>query len=55
MVGHTVIAWMLLRQAAAAAVKSASSDANQAFCEGKLMSCQYFFRMELPKIKVCAA
>jgi alkylation response protein AidB-like acyl-CoA dehydrogenase len=49
--GHVVVAWMWLRQAAAAsrALREAGSgDAD--FYRGKLAACRYFFRWELPRI-----
>jgi alkylation response protein AidB-like acyl-CoA dehydrogenase len=50
MLGHVVIAWIWLRQAQLAerALATAQGD-NQAFYQGKLQTCQYFFRYELPK------
>ena len=50
LVGHTVIAWVWLRQALAAVDKlgSASSE-DRDFYQGKLQTCAYFFRWELPK------
>ena len=42
--GHTVLAWIWLEQAVAAAV--GSTDLHR----GKLAATQYFFRFELPKI-----
>jgi butyryl-CoA dehydrogenase len=50
MLGHTVIAWMWLRQAqVAAAALPGASAADRDFYEGKLAACRYFFRYELPK------
>ena len=50
MAGHTVIAWMWLRQeiAAAEGLKNASEEWRQ-FFEGKRFASQYFFQHELPK------
>ena len=49
LVGHTVMAWMLLEQArvAASALPQATGD-DAAFYEGKLLACRFFFRHELP-------
>jgi alkylation response protein AidB-like acyl-CoA dehydrogenase len=50
MLGHTVIAWMWLRQAAVAArALPAAVAADRDFYAGKLAACRYFFRYELPK------
>ena len=50
MLGHVVIAWIWLRQAALAARALANAQGDdQAFYQGKLQACQYFFRYELPK------
>jgi alkylation response protein AidB-like acyl-CoA dehydrogenase len=52
MLGHTIVAWIWLRQALVAArglEKSVSSD-EMAFYNGKIQTCQYFYRFELPKI-----
>src|SRR5207248_2085301 len=49
--GHVVVAWMWLRQAAAAAralEKGIAADGD--FYRGKLAACRYFFRWELPRI-----
>jgi hypothetical protein len=43
--GHTVIAWMWLRQALAA------STSNSAFHRGKLAAARWFFRWELPRVQ----
>ena len=52
MLGHTVIAWMWLRQALVAvdALKKALSSDEIVFYQGKIQTCQYFYRFELPKI-----
>ena len=49
-VGHVVIAWMWLRQAEAA-LRGLSEQRNhdQAFYQGKLAACQFFYKYELPK------
>ena len=54
--GHTVIAWMWLRQAVAAcralALDATVLDATeQAFYQGKLSACRWFYRWELPKTR----
>ena len=49
--GHVVIAWLWLKQAAIA--RPAMNDANDAdrdFYAGKITACRYFFRYELPKV-----
>ena len=49
--GHIVIGWIWLRQAVVAAdalAKSGVSSADGAFYEGKLLTCRYFSRYELP-------
>src|SRR5205814_3009407 len=45
--GHTVIAWMWLRQAVVAQPHADSPEA--AFYRGKLAAAHYFFRYELPR------
>ncbi len=54
MLGHTVIAWMWLRQAlvAAKALEKPQSENETNFYLGKIHTCQYFYRFELPKIAV---
>ena len=48
--GHTVIAWQWLVQAfAAQAALPKASHSDQAFYQGKLSACRYFYRYELPK------
>jgi len=48
--GHVVIAWMWLRQAKAALVGSSKKQAHdQAFYQGKLSACRFFYTYELPK------
>lgn len=54
--GHTVIAWMWLRQALAACrglatATTADNAAEQAFYQGKLNTCRWFYRWELPKTR----
>lgn len=52
MFGHTVIAWIWLRQAieAQSALARHCTPADRAFYQGKIRTCQYFFRYELVKI-----
>ncbi len=54
MLGHTVIAWMWLRQAviAARALKKPQSEDDTNFYTGKVQTCKYYYRFELPKISV---
>lgn len=55
MLGHTVIGWMWLRQAAAAAKalpEAGASDAN--FYRGKLQAAKFFATHELPKVQAHA-
>ena len=48
--GHTVIAWMWLRQALAAQRGLATAhETDRAFYHGKLAACRWFYRWELPK------
>jgi alkylation response protein AidB-like acyl-CoA dehydrogenase len=50
MFGHTVLAWIWLRQALAAVRGLAAGNAGDAdFYHGKLAACRYFFNWELPK------
>jgi hypothetical protein len=52
MVGHTVIAWIWLRQAMVAVKKvGKAQDADRDFYQGKLQTCAWFFRWELPKTR----
>jgi alkylation response protein AidB-like acyl-CoA dehydrogenase len=50
--GHVIVAWLWLSQAvvAQAALKSMRGETDRAFYLGKLQSCRYFFRWELPRI-----
>jgi butyryl-CoA dehydrogenase len=50
--GHVVIAWMWLWQGltASTALAAGASSADERFYRGKLASCRYFFRYELPKV-----
>jgi len=45
--GHTVIAWMWLRQAVAASIDAQGDDAR--FYRGKLAAAHHFFHCELPR------
>ncbi|QBR03986.1 acyl-CoA dehydrogenase [Paraburkholderia pallida] len=50
--GHTVVAWLWLRQGLTAcrALPNATDD-DIKFYRGKLQTCQWFFRCELPKMQ----
>jgi alkylation response protein AidB-like acyl-CoA dehydrogenase len=50
--GHTVVAWIWLRQAivAARALPHATRESDLEFYRGKIHTCQWFFRWELPRI-----
>ena len=55
MLGHVVIAWMWLKQAAVAQAGLAdANDADRQFYQGKMQACRYFFRWELPKTQAQA-
>ena len=50
MFGHTVLAWIWLRQAIAASRRlTLGNAADEDFYRGKLAACRYFFNWELPK------
>ncbi|MGH8460181.1 MAG: acyl-CoA dehydrogenase [Stenotrophobium sp.] len=50
MLGHTVVAWLWLRQAQCAEGALGTAKASERnFYEGKLLACRYFYRHELPK------
>ncbi|MBA1145698.1 acyl-CoA dehydrogenase [Ectothiorhodospiraceae bacterium WFHF3C12] len=49
MLGHTVVAWLWLKQAVIATETLASDTGEAAFYQGKLNACRYFFGYELPK------
>ncbi len=50
--GHTIIAWIWLKQALTAHRGLArAGEADQAFYQGKLQACRYFFRYELPLVQ----
>jgi alkylation response protein AidB-like acyl-CoA dehydrogenase len=51
MLGHTVIAWLWLKQAMAAR----DGTRPKAFVEGIVATCQYFYRFELPKVATWGA
>ncbi len=52
LVGHTVLAWVWLRQALVVVRKVGGADAEEKnFYQGKLQACAWFFRWELPKTK----
>jgi hypothetical protein len=55
MAGHTVVAWLWLRQAliALAGLATATPDDGD-FYQGKLQACAYFFRWELPQTRAQA-
>ncbi|MEN8719473.1 MAG: acyl-CoA dehydrogenase [Oceanococcaceae bacterium] len=56
MLGHLVIGWTWLRQALAAEQALAAPDGHSsAFLQGKITTCEWFFRHELPKIERQAA
>lgn len=46
--GHIVMAWLWLQQAQISAQKTDPDAQN--FYQGKVQTCQYFFRWELPKV-----
>jgi butyryl-CoA dehydrogenase len=55
LVGHTVIAWMWLKQAVvASAALQAGAGHDEDFMRGKLAACRFFFRYELPTTGVSA-
>jgi alkylation response protein AidB-like acyl-CoA dehydrogenase len=52
LVGHTVIAWLWMKQALVAARRVGTEDeADRNFYRGKLQACAFFLRWELPKTK----
>ena len=52
LVGHTVMAWVWLRQALVAVENlQAESKPDRDFYQGKLQACTYFFRWELPRTR----
>jgi butyryl-CoA dehydrogenase len=55
LMGHLCIAWTWLRQAVVAQrALSTARPAEQAFYNGKLAACRYFFRYELPVVEPLA-
>ena len=54
MVGLAVMGWMWLMQTQVALGKTAAGAAERDFLEGKLLTCRYFFRYELPRIAYLA-
>ena len=55
MFSHVVIAWMWLRQAAAAQQGLPGAHGpDQQFYAGKMQACRYYYRYELPKTKTLA-
>jgi hypothetical protein len=46
--GHVVVAWLWLEQALIGAQKV--SRPQDAFYQGKLAACRYFYRWELPRL-----
>ncbi|MEH6402585.1 MAG: acyl-CoA dehydrogenase [Sneathiella sp.] len=56
MLGHVVIAWKWLEQALVArnALQQSPSLEDQNFYEGKIATCQYFFRYELCRVEAWA-
>jgi hypothetical protein len=58
MLGHTTAAWMWLRMATAAArglQRGTEGEAAQAFYVGKLHTCTFFYRHELPRTQAMAS
>ncbi|MFL6580470.1 MAG: acyl-CoA dehydrogenase [Burkholderiales bacterium] len=52
LVGHTVIAWLWMKQALVAARRiGTGNEVDRNFYRGKLQACAFFFRWELPKTK----
>ena len=55
MVGHTVVAWLWLREASAAQkARPSATGADVPFYEGKVATARYFFRHELVKTRAQA-
>lgn len=50
--GHVVVAWLWLEQALVAteALGSLESESSRSFYIGKVATCRYFYRYELPKV-----
>jgi len=55
LLGHSVVGWMWLKQALAADAALAAGSTETAFYRGKLQTCRYFFRQELPAVEHSAA
>jgi alkylation response protein AidB-like acyl-CoA dehydrogenase len=55
LLGHSVVAWMWLKQALAADAALVAGSTETAFYRGKLQTCRYFFRQELPAVEHSAA
>ncbi len=56
LVGHSLIAWVWLKQALVAErALTTSAPHDLDFYRGKLAACRFFFRHELPAIEHCAA
>ena len=54
-VGHTVVAWLWLRQGLAATrLLAAGAGARAPYLRGKIAACHYFYRWELPKTRMLA-
>ena len=52
LLGHTVVAWMWLKQALVADARLPAAAGEEAdFLRGKLQTCRYFFRQELPVVE----
>jgi len=47
--GHGVLAWLWLEQAIVATAATAKDADDQAFYQGKIAACRFFFAFELPK------
>lgn len=52
--GHTVVAWLWLKQALVAQ-RALDAGRDEDFYRGKLLTCRYFFLYELPKVQLNAA
>ncbi len=52
MLGHTVVAWLWLRQATVAqiALQNRATARDSEFYNGKIQAAKYFFKYELPKV-----
>ena len=55
LMGHTIVGWMWIRLATAAARPAIDADGSDGFYCGKLQTAAYFFRHELPKTAPVAA